>query len=81
MRRTFQIFYLFIFIICASSVAVRAEVTMDQVKDEIQKELDTLPKPSANASVFNPAMGLVLDAVARTHHRGRRANLIFDRRN
>jgi hypothetical protein len=72
MRRRFSFFYLSLFISGTLVSAVHAEVTMDQVREEIQKELGALPKPSASASVFNPAMGLVLDAVAghTTAHHG-----------
>lgn len=38
------------------------DVTMEQVKEEIQKEIQPISKPAYNQSVFNPAMGLVLDA-------------------
>ncbi len=40
-----------------------ADVTIDQVREEIQKELQKSNKPAYNPNVFNPAMGLVLDSV------------------
>lgn len=41
-----------------------AQVTLEQVREEIGKAV-AQSKPKSNPSVFNPAMGLVLDAVAQ----------------
>src|SRR5258708_6437462 len=40
-----------------------AEVTVEQVKEAVLKDLQLQNKPSYNPSVTNPAMGLVLDSV------------------
>ncbi|MBV9080651.1 MAG: hypothetical protein JO102_05990 [Elusimicrobia bacterium] len=37
---------------------------MDQVREEIQKEIGAATKPAYQPNVFNPAMGLVLDVAA-----------------
>jgi hypothetical protein len=55
---------LFLGVLCLGSLsALRAEVTMDQVREEIQQQLQSQSKPAASQSVFNPAMGLALDSV------------------
>lgn len=41
-----------------------AQLTLEQVREEIGKAV-AQSKPKSNPSVFNPAMGLVLDAVAQ----------------
>lgn len=44
-----------------------AQVTLDQVREEISRALSSRPAPktAVSPSVFNPAMGLVLDAVGQ----------------
>lgn len=44
-----------------------AQVTLDQVREEISQALSSRPAPKSavSPSVFNPAMGLVLDAVGQ----------------
>lgn len=47
----------------AMSRALHAEVTVEEVKQAVLKELETRPRTAADSPLFNPAMGLVLDAV------------------
>lgn len=44
--------------------AGRADVTVEEVKQAVLKELGDRPRTVADSPIFNPAMGLVLDAVA-----------------
>ncbi len=54
-----------VFIFAAGSFSVgSADVTMEEVRAEIQKQIEAVSRPASNPSVFNPAMGLTLDAVA-----------------
>lgn len=53
-----------------------AQVTLDQVRDEIRKELASRQDRRVNPSVFNPAMGIVLDAAGK-HTRDGRGQLDF----
>jgi hypothetical protein len=64
MRRYLRLSCFAVVFLCPLALPARAEVTMDQVREEIQKQIHAVPKPANNPSVFNPAMGLVLDAVA-----------------
>lgn len=64
MRRIFILIAVSMATVLSQFASAYADVTMDQVREEVQRQLQEQPKPSASASVFNPAMGLALDAVA-----------------
>jgi hypothetical protein len=55
---------------------VQAEVTVEEVKQQVLKELQTQTRAASPANAFNPAMGLTLDAVAG-HTRQNRGSFDF----
>ena len=65
MSHLLRSFFVFSLLLGAVAPFVQAEVTVEEVKQAVLKELDARPRTAADSSVFNPAMGIVLDAVVR----------------
>ncbi len=59
-----RFYFLMVFLpLFSATLVARAEVTVEEVKAAVEKDLALQSKPTFNASVTNPAMGLVLDSV------------------